>query len=84
MPLELKQDSGLVFPNDRKEKDTHPDWKGEINVEGKRYWVSMWQKISKNTGKKFFSMSVTIQDGESPRRGGRGQSQTSSSEWDQE
>ena len=35
---------GAIWKNDRKEKDTHPDFKGSLNVEGKDYWVSAWKK----------------------------------------
>jgi len=35
---------GAVWRNDRKETDSHPDFKGSINVEGQEYWLSGWQK----------------------------------------
>ena len=48
---------GVLFKNDRKEKDTHPNMKGSINVEGVEYWVSAWTKEGKNG--KFISLSLT-------------------------
>jgi hypothetical protein len=36
--------TGVLFLNDRKEKDTHPDKKGSAEVDGKQYWVSGWDK----------------------------------------
>jgi uncharacterized protein (DUF736 family) len=48
---------GVLFRNDRKESDRHPDYKGSINVEGVEYWLSAWLKESK-TGTKFMSLSV--------------------------
>ena len=30
--------------NDRKEKETHPDYKGSINVDGVDYWLDGWIK----------------------------------------
>ena len=37
---------GSAWGNDKKEKDTHPDFKGSINVEGKEFWFSMWKRKS--------------------------------------
>lgn len=48
---------GALFVNERKEKDTHPDFTGRINVDGKDYWLSSWMKVSK-AGKKFMSLAV--------------------------
>lgn len=54
--------SGTLFKNDRKEKDNHPDYKGQINIDGVEYWLSSWIKVSK-TGTKFMSLSVQPKDG---------------------
>jgi hypothetical protein len=35
---------GQIWGNDKKEKDTHPDFKGSVNVEGVEYWVSGWKR----------------------------------------
>ena len=35
---------GQIWPNDRKESDKHPDFKGDINVDGVEYWVSAWKR----------------------------------------
>ena len=48
---------GVLFKNDRIEKDTHPNMKGSINVEGVEYWVSAWTKEGQNG--KFISLSLT-------------------------
>ena len=34
--------------NDRKEKDTHPDYKGSLNVDGVDYWIDGWIKDGAN------------------------------------
>lgn len=39
---------GSLFYNDRKEKPTHADFKGKINVDGKEYWASMWVRFKKD------------------------------------
>lgn len=54
--------AGILAKNDRKEKDTHPDYTGTINVDGVEYWLSGWVKEgrdgTKMAGRKFFSLSV--------------------------
>jgi len=35
---------GQIWPNDKKETDKHPDFKGSVNVEGVEYWVSAWKR----------------------------------------
>ena len=35
---------GQIWLNDRKESDKHPDFKGDINVDGVEYWVSAWKR----------------------------------------
>lgn len=35
---------GAVWPNKKREKDTHPHWTGSAEVDGVEYWVSAWKK----------------------------------------
>lgn len=46
--------------NDRKEKDTHPDYKGSLNVDGVDYWLDGWIKDGANG--KFISGSLKAKD----------------------
>lgn len=39
-----KYNSGTLFKNDRKDKDSHPDRKGTAMIDGVEYWVSGWIK----------------------------------------
>lgn len=56
MAYEKKNMSGSLFKNTRKEKDTHPDYQGDLIIDGTHYWLSGWLKEG-NQGK-FFSLAV--------------------------
>tara|TARA_Y100001937_G_scaffold121197_1_gene179625 strand:+ start:2076 stop:2285 length:210 start_codon:yes stop_codon:yes gene_type:complete len=59
MAYEHKENKGSIFTNEKKEKDTHPDYTGQANVNGKVYNVSAWINESK-TGKKYFGLAFSI------------------------
>lgn len=61
-------DRGVLFDNDRKEKDSHPDMTGSINVDGVEYFLDAWKKESKG-GKHFLSVSVKRKNNQQPREG---------------
>ena len=61
MAYEPMDNSGALFKNDRREKKTHPHYKGDIRINGQDYWLAAWLKESK-TGTKFMSLSVTPKD----------------------
>ncbi len=58
--------SGVLFKNDRKEKETHPDYKGSCEIEGQEYWISAWIKTgkegSKRAGEKFMSLAFQVKE----------------------
>lgn len=54
--------SGLVFPNDRKKQPQQPDYRGQCVINGVGYWIAGWKK----NGKKgpFMALSFTLQEEE--------------------
>ncbi len=62
--------SGALFKNE-KQKDTHPDYRGTINVNGVDFWISAWIKSSK-AGQKYMSLSVQPKEAKDDRRPERG------------
>lgn len=51
---------GVLFKNDRKESDSHPDYKGSAEVDGVEYWLSAWIKTGANG--KFMSLSFRAKE----------------------
>ena len=48
--------SGAIFKNTKREKETHPNMTGTATIEGIDYWVSAWTKVGKD-GNKFITMA---------------------------
>lgn len=61
MAYEAKNNTGSLFKNDKKEKDTHPDRNGQCMIDGKAYWVSGWIKQDRN-GNPWMSLSFKAKD----------------------
>ena len=61
------ENRGVLFKNDDKQSDKHPDYKGSINIDGVEYWLSSWIKTSKQ-GNKFMSLSVQPKQAAKPAK----------------
>ena len=61
MAFEVKDNTGSMFPNDRKESANHPDAKGSAMIDGVEYWVSGWNKKTQE-GKPWRSLAFTRKD----------------------
>lgn len=53
--MEKKDNSGALFTNNKREKETHPHYQGKATINGTEFYVSSWVKEGK-TGK-YLSLS---------------------------
>lgn len=58
---------GSIWKNDKKDKDTHPDFTGTINVDGKDYWLNGWRR-KEGAAEKSPAMTFTVRPKESRDR----------------
>lgn len=61
MAYEMKPDSGSLFKNERREKDTHAHAKGTALIGGVEYWVDAWTNEAKD-GSKYQSLKFKAKD----------------------
>jgi hypothetical protein len=52
-----KDNSGVLFRNDKIENERSPTYKGNITVDGKDYWLSAWVKEGKSG--KFMGLALS-------------------------
>lgn len=54
---EMKDMTGALFVNKKKESDKHPDRNGTVKIHGTEYRISGWLRKSKN-GESYMSIAV--------------------------
>ncbi len=54
--------TGILSRNDRKEKDTHADFKGSATINGVDYWIDAYVKEKKDGSGRFFSLRFKAKD----------------------
>lgn len=52
--FELNENQVMIFKNERKQKETHPEYQGKIMVNGEIRDIKLWVRTGPS-GKKFFS-----------------------------
>lgn len=57
MAYEKKHGDGVLFKARNKKTDKHPDYTGDIHLDGLDYWLSAWVKTSK-AGEQYLSVSL--------------------------
>ena len=82
-----RTNTGTLGRNERKQKDTHPDFTGQININGVEYWLSGWTKTAgpqaAKPGSKFLSLTVKPKDGlQEPRPAPQGKPALTEDNWD--
>ena len=58
---EQKDNDLVLFKNDKKESDKHPDYKGSGMVNGQEVWISAWINTSAK-GVKYMSLKTQNKD----------------------
>lgn len=69
---------GAMWPSADKASERHPDFKGSLDVDGKKYWVSGWRrKENANPAAPIITFTVEAKQEprEADRRGDRGPTQ---------
>ena len=62
MSYEAKPGTFSLFKNDRKESETHPDYKGDgADLYGNPVWVNAWLKKTKD-GKTYMSCAIKLKE----------------------
>lgn len=53
--MSKRDNSGALFRNERKETDSHPDYKGQASIDGVEYWMDAWLNVAES-GKKYMAV----------------------------
>ena len=61
MAYEPKDNTGSLFKNERREKDTHAHAKGTALIDGVEYWVDAWTNETRD-GSKYQSLKFKRKD----------------------
>jgi hypothetical protein len=64
--MEKRDNSGALFTNEKKTKETHPDLNGKVTILGREFYLSAWKKQT-NQGKGYLSLSIKPVDEENTK-----------------
>lgn len=57
---------GALFRNDKRDNPKRPDYRGEINIEGREFWLSAWIRKKNDGSDTFMSLSVEPKEDRAP------------------
>ena len=63
---QTRDNSGVLFRNDKRENEKAPNYKGNITVGGQDYWLSAWIKEGKSG--KFMGLAVSPKEDYQPKQ----------------
>ena len=66
MERQARDNSGVLFKNDKKESEKHPDYKGSMIVNGTDYWLSA--RIKEGKSGKFMGLALSPKDDQPPAK----------------
>jgi hypothetical protein len=61
-----RENRGVIFKNNKKEKDTHADYKGVLNIHGEEFWLNVWINTAKS-GEKYMAVMATPKEAREER-----------------
>ena len=54
---------GILSRNDRRERDSQPEFSGDCAINGTQFWIDAWvQERKDGSGRKFFSLKFRAKD----------------------
>ena len=64
--MENRDNSGVLFKNDRKDSEKHPDYKGYLTVNNQEFWLSAWIKEGKSG--KYMGLAISPKEDYQPKQ----------------
>lgn len=83
MAYEMRDNTGSLFKNDRREKDTHPNAKGTALIDGVEYWMDAWTNEARD-GSKYQSLKFKRKDADQSGSYAKQEPQSSPADLDDE
>jgi len=64
--MDKRDNSGVLFRNDKKDNDRAPEYKGNLTVNGQDFWLSAWIKEGKSG--KFMGLALSPKEAQAPQK----------------